>query len=374
MGVGTNITSAAGLTIGTGSGNLRLNPVGDIDCSSKDITDIGTNITGSGALTISAGGNNKDITLVPTGTGEIQCSSKDITDIGTNITGSGALTISAGGNNKDITLVPTGTGEIQCSSKNITGVGTNITSTFGLTIGTGSSNLILNPFGSIDCSSNDITGVGTNITGSNNLTINATGSITLNPSSTYVKIATNDKLILGDDRGSFPGAGELFVSSNPNTVNLKNTDSSYSLNIYSSNTILIETDTNKDITLKPGGTGKIICSNKDISGAGNIIATGTISASSFNATSDRRIKSNIVSLHTPTINNDFTVDHLNPVTFFNTITNKNDIGFIAQEVEEVYPFMVNSDNEYKSLNYISIIGLLVKEIQDLKKEIRELKK
>lgn len=56
-------------------------------------------------------------------------------------------------------------------------------------------------------------------------------------------------------------------------------------------------------------------------------------------------------------------------------------GFIAQEVEKVFPELVNTDaNGYKSLNYIGVIPVLTEavkeqqsEIEDLKKENQELK-
>jgi hypothetical protein len=155
------------------------------------------------------------------------------------------------------------------------------------------------------------------------------------------------------------------------------------------------TTTSGDLTLNPGGsincsfksltnvnqlqTNSITTSSstditfngKNLTSVGNITSTGSISALSFNATSDRRVKANIVSLQSAS--NEYNVDNLKPVTYFNTLSHKNDVGFIAQDVEEVYPFMVDSSGEYKSLNYISIIGILVKEIQDLKKEIREMK-
>jgi hypothetical protein len=69
----------------------------------------------------------------------------------------------------------------------------------------------------------------------------------------------------------------------------------------------------------------------------------------------------------------FTVDKLKPVTYHNTKLNKQDIGFIAHEVQEEYPFMVNGEKDGKdmqTLNYTSIIGILVKEIQDLKREMK----
>ena len=98
----------------------------------------------------------------------------------------------------------------------------------------------------------------------------------------------------------------------------------------------------------------------------------TIEALAFINTSDYRIKEKVTSL-----SNEYNVDNLNPVEYYNTITNKKDIGFLAHEVQEHFPFLVNGnkdDDNYQSLNYISLIPLLVKEIHDLKKRIKILEK
>ena len=96
---------------------------------------------------------------------------------------------------------------------------------------------------------------------------------------------------------------------------------------------------------------------------------GNTYSTAFYSTSDSRIKTNITPLNTVSIQDTFVVDQLNPVFYYNKITHKDDIGFIAQEVEEHFPFMVNDSNEYKTLNYTSIIGILVKEIQELKQRV-----
>ena len=104
----------------------------------------------------------------------------------------------------------------------------------------------------------------------------------------------------------------------------------------------------------------------DISLGGNLIASGNVQALSFRATSDYRIKNDIRPL-----NDRFTVDNLRPVHYYNTHLNKEEIGFIAHEIQEIYPFLVHGDKdgpEMQSLNYIGLLGVLTKEIKDLKKE------
>ena len=88
-------------------------------------------------------------------------------------------------------------------------------------------------------------------------------------------------------------------------------------------------------------------------------------------TSDYRIKQDIHEIAQET-----TVDQLNPVTYKNTITGKQDMGFIAHEVQEYFPFLVSGEKDgptNQSINYNGFVALLTKEIQDLKKETQDLK-
>ena len=61
----------------------------------------------------------------------------------------------------------------------------------------------------------------------------------------------------------------------------------------------------------------------------------------------------------------------------NTSLGKSDIGFIAHELQEQFPFLVTGEkdaSENQTLNYTGLIALLTKEIQDLKKEIKEIRR
>jgi len=104
---------------------------------------------------------------------------------------------------------------------------------------------------------------------------------------------------------------------------------------------------------------------------GSYSTTGQMTAVSFNASSDYRIKSNIENLP-----NNFTVDKLRPVQYDMSGGQGHDMGFLAHEVQEIFPFLVTGvkDGEEKqTLNYNGFIALLVKEVQDLKKENIDLK-
>jgi hypothetical protein len=100
-----------------------------------------------------------------------------------------------------------------------------------------------------------------------------------------------------------------------------------------------------------------------------ITASSTVSALSFNATSDYRMKKNVQALDSQTI------DLINPVEY-DLSGGKHDMGFLAHEVQEVFPFLVEGEKdgkEIQSLNYNGFIALLVKEVKVLKKENTTLK-
>lgn len=94
---------------------------------------------------------------------------------------------------------------------------------------------------------------------------------------------------------------------------------------------------------------------------GNFVATGEVTAYS-----DIRFKSNI---------QDLTIrGRLQPKTFIKD--NKQSIGFIAQEVQELYPELVltgNDDNRYLSLNYGAITAVLSVQLNTVEDEVSILK-
>lgn len=105
---------------------------------------------------------------------------------------------------------------------------------------------------------------------------------------------------------------------------------------------------------------------------------GTVKASAVDYNSDARLKQNI----TPIANAEEILLQLNPVSYFwNELGKKKggngqlQYGLIAQEVEKVLPNIVNTDSEgYKSVNYKELIPLLLKNVQEQDKKIKELQK
>jgi hypothetical protein len=103
-----------------------------------------------------------------------------------------------------------------------------------------------------------------------------------------------------------------------------------------------------------------------------ITGTGTITAQSFNANSDYRLKENVQTIS----GGNYTVDNLRPVSYELKDTKKPHIGFIAHELQEHFPTAVNGEKDgetMQTVNYLELIPVLVKEIQDLKKEVKSLK-
>ena len=131
-------------------------------------------------------------------------------------------------------------------------------------------------------------------------------------------------------------------SSDISTLNVKNSDTVDNLHASS----FMRSDTNTS------------CSG-NVSIGGDLVVTGEVTAYS-----DKRLKTDIHSLDNRGL--------LNPVVY--TKDNKKQIGFIAQEVQEVYPELVSEDvNGYLSLNYQQLTAVLSSQINDLYLLIDELK-
>ena len=95
-----------------------------------------------------------------------------------------------------------------------------------------------------------------------------------------------------------------------------------------------------------------------------------LSSVGFNALSDHRIKE-----HVTTLDETFKVDYLNPVTYHNIKTNKQDIGLIAHELQEHYPELVNGEKDgenFQTVNYIGLVPILINEIKNIKNNIMKL--
>jgi len=125
----------------------------------------------------------------------------------------------------------------------------------------------------------------------------------------------------------------------------------------------------------PTGSFSFLRASQTISAPAGITGTvgnfsGTVTANNYQTSSDYRIKENITPL-----NDTYIVDPLVPVTYINLKTKKQDVGLVAHELEKVYPFLVEGDKDgstFQSVNYNGLIGILIKEIKDLKERVKKL--
>jgi hypothetical protein len=126
-----------------------------------------------------------------------------------------------------------------------------------------------------------------------------------------------------------------------------------------------------------GSTGVTIATNATNSntpstivardGSGNFTA-GTITCTDLNSTSDINLKKNVETFE----NSLSVISQLRGVNFTWKSNDKQSIGVIAQELEEVLPQLVaTSDN--KSVNYNGLIGVLIEAVKELSAEVDQLK-
>lgn len=128
--------------------------------------------------------------------------------------------------------------------------------------------------------------------------------------------------------------------------------------------------------------------------AGDVYVSGSLRARSITTSSDIRLKENISSItdddntlskilnmNVVKYNFKFTKDKIDSKEISDTYRqylekerNRGHYGLIAQELQELYPdLVVENQDGLLSVNYIEIIPLLIKSIQELKREVEELR-
>lgn len=114
---------------------------------------------------------------------------------------------------------------------------------------------------------------------------------------------------------------------------------------------------------------------KNNSDSATITLTGTsgdVSAVQFTTSSSKRVKTNIKKLK----NGLDTVQKLNPVSFKRKGKNgKNDIGLIAEEVDEILPEVTGKDEkgQISGLDYSKLTAVLIQAVKELSVEVNRLK-
>ena len=112
------------------------------------------------------------------------------------------------------------------------------------------------------------------------------------------------------------------------------------------------------------GTG----TNNVLLQGGEIIATGQIAAKNMNITSDKRAKLEIEDIDPKMVKS---LTQLVPKQY-SFVQDKRHLkethfGFIAQELEEIYPQMVREIGDIKRIDYIELIPLLVSKVNQMEK-------
>ena len=99
--------------------------------------------------------------------------------------------------------------------------------------------------------------------------------------------------------------------------------------------------------------------------------SGTIKTVGMNSVSDYRIKHNICELP-----RDKNVDGLRPVMYLNRLTGREEYGFLAHELQGVFPEMVIGDkddpNGYQTIQYEQLFAIFIAEIKKLRGDIERM--
>lgn len=133
------------------------------------------------------------------------------------------------------------------------------------------------------------------------------------------------------------------------------------IEMYNSSNSIRFIDSNSAIEVEGaiGFNGEVVFSNS-VESSSSISAAGSISAAEgFFDTSDARVKANVKEIDASD------ADKVKLVEFDRTDKEHHGYGVIAQELEKVYPEMVNTDDEgFKSVNYNELAMVKIKYLED----------
>ncbi|MDC1151608.1 tail fiber domain-containing protein [Pelagibacteraceae bacterium] len=215
------------------------------------------------------------------------------------------------------------------------------------------------------------------VTSINSLTVGrGGGNIDTNTAFGYQALTSNttgyENTAIGYNSGSncTTGLSNTFIGSNTGFISTTNYSNSTALGrnakITAHNQIMLGTNGESVVAPWRMSIGTTSTSYK-------LNVNGDVNADSYNASSDYRIKENIV----PISDTSYNIDNLRPVTYTNTKMERQDFGVIAHEIQEQIPFLVTGEKDgehHQSVNYNGLIGLLLNEVQQLKKRVNELER
>jgi len=230
-----------------------------------------------------------------------------------------------------------------------------------------------------------------------------TGSLLIDGDEVYVRSSTGENKIIADSNGSvnlfYDNASKLSTTSSGVSVtgNIANASGDFTLDVVgninidsagsakfkingttyaslannSGNAQLFVEQSNKDMLFKGNDNGTTITAlTLDMSESGAATFNGDVNAPNFNTTSDATLKTNVETL-TGSLD---AVKSLRGVSFDWLENGGSEVGVIAQEVEDVLPDVVNTNEDgIKSVKYGNIVAVLIEAMKEQQAQIDELK-
>ena len=159
-------------------------------------------------------------------------------------------------------------------------------------------------------------------------------------------------------------AGDIILDAGGEQVILKDGTTNIAHADLTSDNLTIKTlVSDKDFIIKGNdGGSEITAMTIDMSEAGAVTFNDDITAFS-----DERLKSDIKTIYNALEK----VSQMRGVTF--TKNDRKGTGVIAQEMQKVMPEVVHNGDEYLSVAYGNLVGVLIEAIKELKEEVDELK-
>lgn len=134
--------------------------------------------------------------------------------------------------------------------------------------------------------------------------------------------------------------------------------------------LFIKKDNGTASVVEIGGGSFLPLSGGTLTGTLNgtdITVTGTVTAAHFDNVSDAVLKEDIVPL--PDVSS--ALQSLTPVSFKWRNSDRYSYGLVAQDVEDVLPTLVRKrEDGVKTVNYVELVALLLREVQSLRDELR----
>lgn len=186
-------------------------------------------------------------------------------------------------------------------------------------------------------------------------------------------VSLGSNVVIGSTYIHIKDCKEVTLASTENPLQIGNTDST---NIAFDCNEIQARNNNAASTLHLNAKGGMVRIGENTAGSlsvnGAITSNGVITGASFNSTSSLRYKKDV-----ETLNNTLkTVSQLRGVRFNWKDSGSADIGFIAEEVEQIIPEIVqkNDKNEPISIDYSKVTSVLVEAVKELARKVEILEK